>query len=448
MFKIAIIGRPNVGKSTLFNQLTRTRNALVHDRPGVTRDMIVGDLVLSDIEAEVVDTAGIDLNAKVGAVDKAMSDLAISALNIADVCLMIVDGKYGLNPDDKKLAKIIQKTKKPTLLLVNKTESKKGMENFYDFYSLGLGEPVAISAEHREGFAEIASWLKKLAEKYNDNESEKSENKKIRLSIVGQPNVGKSTLTNTLLGETRVLVHDEPGITRDTILIPFNYSGTDFILADTAGIRKKNKVNDDVETLSSIKAINAINESDIVILVIDATLGIEKQDLTLSGRICEEGRILVIAINKWDLIKKEEQDNLLRDIQKKFNQNFFQIQEPAIIPISALNTFGIKRLMKKLIDLWNKTNTRISTSALNRFLDKLISETPAPLSKMKKPVKIKFAAQSEIRPITFTLTISGGGEYPDSYERFIKNNIAKKFSLENLVVRINYKKTENPFADK
>ncbi len=454
MFKIAILGRPNVGKSTLFNQLTRRRDAIVHDRPGVTRDIIIGQIDWGGVEAEILDTAGIDLKMSGDAVEKAMADQSLYALKLADAVLFIVDGRHGVHPDDVALARMIQKSGKPVLLVMNKAESKKGTEFQYDFYRLGLGDPKPLSAEHRTGLEHIFDWLKTMTCKKNEDGIDCEEgadkpqpSRPVRLSIVGQPNVGKSTLINSIVGENRVLVHDMPGITRDTVLVPFVWAGRKLVLTDTAGVRKKAKVTDDVETISSIKALKAIEQSDVIVLVLDATLGLEKQDLTLAARVAEEGRILIVALNKWDLISSEEQEDLLFKLKNEFSNSFHQIIKPTILPISAMKGTGVKSLMKRVFTLWDLTDKHHATSAINRAVEKLMAATPPPLSKMKKPMKVKFAAQTEQRPTTVTLNVSGATEFPESYERYLRNGLAKKFGWENLVVRIRYKKSENPYEN-
>ena len=304
MIKVIIAGRPNTGKSTLFNALTGTRDALVHDRPGVTRDTISG--TIKGRGYQVFDTAGLE-NAKSGiAADS--TNMAVNAIAMADAVLFVVDGRVGLTPMDLEWAKLVhRKTRAPVLLLVNKSESMKRVADINDFYKLGCGEPVLISAEHKRGFDEIFEFLDKIAGDTNtdDNISETTPDNRLKIAVLGQPNVGKSTFVNRVLGEKRQIVMDAPGITRDTVKIPTHFYGRDIVLMDTAGLRRKAGVTDDVETLSALKALDSIDKSDVVILVVDATKNIENQALGIAARVYDAGKILCVALNKWDLVEPE-----------------------------------------------------------------------------------------------------------------------------------------------
>ena len=310
MMKVVIAGRPNTGKSTLFNALTGTRDALVHDRPGVTRDTISGNFKTRPYM--LYDTAGLE-RANSG-IAQDSTNMAINTIADADAILFVVDGRVGLMGDDIEWAKLVRrKTRAPVLLLVNKSESGKRLTETHDFYKLGFGAPVMISAEHKLGFDEIFAFLDDIANKNGTNSQtlEKAPDNRIKIAILGQPNVGKSTFVNRVLGQSRQIVMDAPGVTRDTVKIPTTFYGRDIVLMDTAGLRRKAGVTDDVETLSALKSLDAIEKSDVVILMVDATKNIENQALSIAGRVYNAGKILCVALNKWDLVEPQLRDEKL-----------------------------------------------------------------------------------------------------------------------------------------
>ena len=332
MIKITIAGRPNTGKSTLFNALTGTRDALVHDRPGVTRDTICG-VMASRPDCEIRDTAGLE-SARAGIAADSTS-MAIDAIASADAILFVVDGRVGLLPEDMDWARTVRrKTHAPVLLLVNKSESGKRLSDVHDFYKLGFGEPLLISAEHKSGFDAIFDFIEHIVPA-PENTVNQNETKRVKIAILGQPNVGKSTLVNKVLGENRQIVKDEPGVTRDTVKIPVKFYGRDILLMDTAGLRRKSNVRDDVETLSALKSLDAIEKSDVVILMVDATRDIENQALGIAARVYEAGKILCVALNKWDLVDVAERDEKLLKLKHHFTNSFHQIIKPMILAISA-----------------------------------------------------------------------------------------------------------------
>jgi GTP-binding protein len=265
---------------------------------------------------------------------------------------------------------------------------------------------------------------------------------------MGQPNVGKSTMTNKILGEKRMLVEDKPGITRDSVMIPFRFGNRDLILADTPGLRRKSRVKDDIETLSALKALTLLKEVDIIILVIDATVGIENYDFSIASRVVDEGKILAIALNKWDKVPEDLRDDLLLKLKHEFYNSFNQIVKPLILPVSAEKGTGINNLLKRALELWDKANTRVPTSLINRVVEKLVKQTPPPLSRLKRPMKIKFAAQTGADPIVITLFVNDAVDLPESYERFLRNKISEQLGWENLVVKIAYKASSNPYDNK
>ena len=446
MQKLIIAGRPNTGKSTLFNALTGTRDALVHDRPGVTRDTIVGNM--RDRMWEIVDTAGLE-NAKSGiAADS--TNVAMDAIAGADAILFVVDGRVGLMPADMDWARAVRrKTLAPVMLVANKSESGRRMADLSDFYKLGFGAPVQISAEHKIGFDAIYEFVDKIS----PNESKKNDAKtntpqKLKIAIMGQPNVGKSTLVNQVLGQKRQIVIDKPGVTRDTVKIPTNFYGRDIVLMDTAGLRRKAGVTDDVETLSALKSLDAIEKSDVVILVVDATRNIENQALGIAARVYDAGKILCVALNKWDLVAPELRDEKLLKLKHQFTNSFHQIIKPLILAISAETGSGVKNMFRRIYEQWDISNTDAPTSLINRIVEKLVADRQPPMSRLKRPMKIKFARQTGRHPMKITINVGGASDIPESYTRYLRRGLANALKWEHLPIIVEYKKDENPFDDK
>ncbi len=439
MKNLVIVGRPNTGKSTLFNGLTNSRDALVHDRPGVTRDIISG--TIPNRPWNVIDTAGLE-NTKSG-IGRDSTDMAMRAIENADVILFVVDGRVGLNPMDIEWAKLVhKKTKAPALLLINKTESSKRLNDINDFYKLGFGEPVLISAEHKRGFDDIYEFIDKICP---NDKCETAPDKKIKIAVLGQPNVGKSTFVNRVLGENRQIVKDEPGITRDTVKIPTHFYGRDIVIMDTAGLRRKSGVTDDVETLSALKSLDAIEKSDIVILIVDATKNIENQALSIAGRVYDAGKILCVALNKWDLIDPIERDEKLLKLKHQFTNSFHQIIKPLILAISAQTGTGVQNLFKRVYEQWDISESTTPTSLINRIIEKLVADRQPPMSRLKRPMKIKFAHQTGTRPMRIAINVGGASDIPESYTRYLRRGIANALKWEHLPIIIEYKKSENPF---
>ena len=446
MQKLIIAGRPNTGKSTLFNALTGTRDALVHDRPGVTRDTIVGNM--RDRMWEIVDTAGLE-NAKSGiAADS--TNVAMDAIAGADAILFVVDGRVGLMPADMDWARAVRrKTRAPIMLVANKSESGRRMADLSDFYKLGFGAPVQISAEHKIGFDAIYEFVDKIS----PNESKKNDAKtntpqKLKIAIMGQPNVGKSTLVNQVLGQKRQIVIDKPGVTRDTVKIPTNFYGRDIVLMDTAGLRRKAGVTDDVETLSALKSLDAIEKSDVVILVVDATRNIENQALGIAARVYDAGKILCVALNKWDLVAPGLRDEKLLKLKHQFTNSFHQIIKPLILAISAETGSGVKNMFRRIYEQWDISNTDAPTSLINRIVEKLVADRQPPMSRLKRPMKIKFARQTGRHPMKITINVGGASDIPESYTRYLRRGLANALKWEHLPIIVEYKKDENPFDDK
>ncbi len=445
MLKIVIAGRPNTGKSTLFNALTGTRDALVHDRPGVTRDTITG--VMRARNATLFDTAGLE-NAKTGIAANSTA-MALNEIADADAVLFVVDGRVGLTSADIEWARMVRrKTSAPVLLLVNKSESGRRMADIHEFYKLGFGEPIMISAEHKVGFEQIYEFLDKIAPD-NKNNAEKSDTpQKLKIAIMGQPNVGKSTLVNRVLGQTRQIVMDAPGITRDTVKIPANFYGRNIILMDTAGLRRKSGVQDDVETLSALKSLDAIDKADVIILVVDATRNIENQALGIASRVYDAGKILCVALNKWDLVEPEIRDEKLLKLKHQFSNSFHQIIRPMIYAISAETGSGVRNMFRRIYEQWDISNTDAPTSLINRIVEKLVDARQPPMSRLKRPMKIKFARQTGRHPMKITINVGGASDIPESYTRYLRRGLAGELHWEHLPVVIEYKKDDNPFDTK
>ena len=445
MLKLTIAGRPNTGKSTLFNALTGTRDALVHDRPGVTRDTISGQM--RDRNWTISDTAGLE-NAKNGiAADS--TNMALDAIAQSNAVLFVVDGRVGLTPEDIEWARLVRrKTKAPVLLLVNKSESGKRMADIHEFYKLGFGDPVMISAEHKSGFDSIYEFLDKTAPDASKVDETTSAPQKLKIAIMGQPNVGKSTLVNRVLGQKRQIVMDAPGITRDTVKIPVNFYGRDIILMDTAGLRRKAGVKDDVETLSALKSLDAIEKADVVVLVVDATKNIENQALGIAARIYDAGKILCVALNKWDLVEPEIRDEKLLKLKHQFSNSFHQIIKPMILAISAETGTGVQNMFRRIYEQWDISNSDAPTSLINRIVEKLVSDRQPPMSRLKRPMKIKFARQTGRHPMKITINVGGASDIPESYTRYLRRGLATALNWEHLPITIEYQKDENPFDDK
>lgn len=442
MLNVAILGRPNVGKSTLFNRLAGKKFALTHDTPGLTRDWRDAPAKLFDMDFRVLDTAGIEHGEK-ESLKARMTNVALAALGEADVALFMVDARAGLTADDKDAAKAIRKSGKPVILVANKCDHDVP-DAFDDFHALGFGEPVALSAEHNVGLRDLYDALKEYAveadEEKEDTESE--ENKPLHIAIIGRPNAGKSTLVNALVGKQRMLTGPEAGLTRDAIHIPWEYEGRAVRLVDTAGVRRKTKVHEKIEEMSVAETQRAIRLAHVVILVVDANEMFENQDLHLAQMVEREGRALVVAINKWDTIKnKEEVTAALRHFLDK---NIAQLPDIPIVMTSALKGQKMDKLMAAVFAIYELWNKRISTSALNKWLEPLLEHHPPPLVQGKR-VKIRYMTQIKTRPPTFVLWVNKPMQLPDSYLRYLSNNMREVFGLQGVTLRFQMKKGENPF---
>lgn len=456
-FTVAILGRPNVGKSTLFNRLTGTRFALVDDMPGVTRDRREGKGRIGPLEFSVFDTAGLEQAAR-DSLAARMTAQSQSALEIADVALLVIDGRAGLTPDDRHFAKVIRKSGKPVILVVNKCEGGKAKDSYGDAYSLGLGEPVAISAEHGEGLADLYNALAPFENSSGNikirhgrasvdvSEAEESlpqENNTIQIAIVGRPNAGKSTLFNRLLGFERVLTGPEAGITRDSIAVDLNYEGRDIKLVDTAGMRRRSNVHGKVEKLAVEDSQRSIQYANVVILMLDAESALEKQDLTITDQVEKEGRAIVVAVNKWD--KVVDKQKYLDDLHKRLEDVMPQVKGVTVQPISAQRGTHIDKLMDAVFAVYEIWNKRVSTNKLNLWLEEALARHSPPIVNGRR-IKIRYATQIKTRPPTFALFVSKADKLSDSYQRYLVNSLREVFDMPGIPIRLVLKKNRNPYV--
>jgi GTP-binding protein len=444
---IAIIGRPNVGKSTLFNRLTGKRTALVSDIPGLTRDRRDGDADLGGHKLTIVDTAGLE-TAKKGSIAERMRQQSEAAIAAADLILFVVDAREGITSDDKSFGKVVRSSGKPVILVANKSEGRASEEGFYAAFELGFGEPTAISAEHGEGLGDLivemlaALGLKEVVSE-EDGEESQATLRPIRVAIVGRPNAGKSTLVNALLGEDRMITGPEPGLTRDSVSSDLEWQGRKIRLFDTAGLRRKAKITEAAEKLSASDAIRAIRFAEVVVLLIDAERPFEHQDLTIGDLVIQEGRALVIAVNKWDLV--EDKQKMLKDLRETLGERLAQVPGVALVPISALSGRGIDKLPKAVLTAYELWNKRVSTPDLNRWLAEALSRH-APPAVSGRRVKIRYITQPSTRPPTFVAFCSRAEALPQSYLRYLMNSLREAFKLPGVPLRLNLRTGENPFA--
>jgi len=447
--KIAIVGRPNVGKSTLFNRLVGRRLALVDDTPGVTRDRRTGEGSLGGLAFTLIDTAGLD-DAASASLEGRMRRQTESAIDEADLCLFMVDARDGITSVDRHFAQLVRRKGKPVILLANKAEAKRGADRVQEAYELGLGEPIAISAEHGEGldalYDAIASHAPKSEGEASDDagaEEPVDPERPLRLAIIGRPNAGKSTLVNALLGEERMLTGPEAGITRDAIASDWSFAGRTIRLWDTAGLRKKARVQDRLEKLSVADALRAIRFSEVVILVIDAEAPFEKQDLQIADLVEREGRALVIAVNKWDVV--ENKQSRLHELARDLEESLPQLRGVSMIAVSALRRQNLDRLMQAVLDAYEIWNQRIATAALNRWLPEMIERHPPPAPGGRR-IKLRYMTQTNARPPTFVIFCSNTRELPEAYVRYLVNGLREAFGFRGTPLRIVLRQTKNPYA--
>ena len=446
--KVAILGRPNVGKSTLFNRMTGTRHALVDDMPGVTRDRREGEAYMGDLPFTVIDTAGLE-EAPEESLQGRMMAQTRNAMAEADILLLVVDARLGISPKDETFASMVRESGKPVLLLSNKAEGKRGGEAALEFFRLGLGEPIPISAEHGEGMGGLYDALREAMETLPESNDDAPENGEdaaatLSLAIVGRPNVGKSTLINHLLGQDRVLTGAEAGITRDSISIPFVWQDTPMQLVDTAGIRKRANVREKLEKLSVADTRRAIQYAHVCVLLLDATEPLTSQDKHIAAHIADEGRACVIGINKCDTLPAPEREELLAEMRYQMERAVPQLKGVPVLALSALKGKGTQQVMQAVRQIYEVWNTRISTAALNRFLDAQLAQHTPPLVKGRR-LKIKYITQAKTRPPSFALFVNQKEFIPESYLRYLVNGMREEFGLPGVPIRLLLRKGANPY---
>ncbi len=443
-FTVAIIGRPNVGKSTLFNRLVGKRLALVDDLPGVTRDRREGQGHIARLEFRVIDTAGLE-EVFDNSLEARMRQQTEIALAESDVALFVIDGRAGVTPLDQHFGDWLRRTEVPVILVANKCEGRAGDGGIYDAFAMGLGDPVAISAEHGEGLVELHDALLPFAPQDEDDsdEEEDPDNRPLMLAIVGRPNAGKSTLINRIIGEDRMLVGPEAGITRDSISVDWKHEGRIIRLYDTAGMRRRARVNQKLEKLAVADGLRAVQFAEIVVLLVDATQPLERQDLVIARQTEEEGRGLVIGINKWDLV--ENGAETMEEIRYKLETQLSQIKGVPIVTLSALKGRGVDKLLPTVLKAEKAWNLRISTARLNRWIEDMTRKHPPPLVDGRR-FKIRYVTQVKARPPTFSLFTSSGGQLPSAYERYLVNGLRETFGLQGVPIRLMLRKSKNPFA--
>lgn len=437
--KIAIVGRPNVGKSTLYNRLAGRKLAIVEDTPGVTRDWQKTQGHLWDLNLEIYDTAGLEGFESALIKDQIISQ-TLNVLAEVDVILMIIDSREPILASDRKLAEMLRRLKTPVILVANKSEGHRKQEGYLESFTLGFGDPIAFSAAHGEGVDDLYQALVPHAIDLENQEIENNSQEQLKLAIVGRPNVGKSTLMNALLGEERLLTGDQPGITRDAIAIDWSYKGRSIQLIDTAGMRRKSRIDEHLERLSVQDSLEAIKYAQVVVLVMDANDPLNKQDLTIASHVLEEGRALIIALNKWD----QADQQTLPEIRRSLSSLLSQAKGLRLQPTSALKKKNLDELMAHVLEVYQLWNTRISTSQLNRWLEGALARHAPPLSG-QTPIRIKYATQIKTRPPTFVLFASKPVDLPASYMRYLETSLRDCFNLPGVPLRLFLRKGKNPY---
>ena len=439
---LAIIGRPNVGKSTLFNRLIGKRLALVANEPGITRDYRAEKLNIKNNSYELIDTAGIEELSKDN-ISKITKDSSINAINRSDIILFVIDARNSLTPDDYSLASLIRKSGKKVILIANKSEGRSVKQGEIESHSLGFGDPLSISSEHNLGISELQNQI--IENSSTNTEYVNKGNSIKKIAILGRPNSGKSTLINQLIGENRQIVGPEAGLTRDSIPLFFIWNSINYQIWDTAGIRKKSKVLDHAEKLSVMSSLNATEETEIAILMIDSERGFEKQDANIANIIESEGKPFVIAVNKWDLVKNKKEKK--KEIEEKIDEFLPQFGKISIVFISAQKNQGIDKLMQLSNKIDLISDKRLTTSELNEFLIQVSNRHPHP-NKNGKSVKIKYITQPKVRPSHFIIFSNYPNYIKESYKRYLVNEIRKEFDLNGVPIRIDFRGSDNPYDSK
>ena len=446
---VAIIGRPNVGKSTLFNRLVGKRIALVDDRPGVTRDRREGDATLLGLDFRVVDTAGFE-DEDAATLPGRMRAQTQAAVDMADVALFVIDARAGTVPLDEEISRWLRSSTTPIILLANKAEGRSGDGGVYDAFRLGLGEPIPFSAEHGDGMADLFEALLPHCDKATVEEDavEEREDGPLKLAIVGRPNAGKSTLVNRLLGEERMITGPEAGITRDSISIEWDWEAPDGTtkpvrLIDTAGLRRKAKVDDKLEKLSAADTAHAIDFAEVVVLLLDATRGLEAQDLRIADQIYEEGRAMLVVLNKWDTV--EQGSALFQGIRAALDDGFAQVRGVPLLTVSAATGKGLDVMMKAAFETREAWSRRVSTGQLNRWFERAVEANPPPAPGGRR-IKLRYATQIKSRPPSFVIFGTRVDQLPESYRRYLVNGLRRELDFGAVPIRLTFRAPKNPFV--
>ncbi len=455
---IAIVGRPNVGKSTLFNRLVGKRLALVDDQPGVTRDRREGDGELLGLKFTIVDTAGFE-DYDAATLPGRMRVQTEKAVRGADAALFMIDGRAGVTPLDEEIARWLRSEDTPIILLVNKAEGKQGENGLMESYSLGFDNPIALSAEHGEGVVDLFDALRPIVEGYDAEEAEalapiegeEDEDAPLgpmKLAIVGRPNAGKSTLINRMIGEDRLITGPEAGITRDSIRVDWQWEKDGEVheiqLFDTAGMRKRAKVVDKLEKLSVMDALHAVDFAEVVVLLLDATKGLEAQDLRIADRVLQEGRALIVALNKWDVA--EDPSALFNGVRNALDDGLSQVKGVPVLSISGATGKGIDTLVRAAFEQREIWTNRVSTARLNRWFEGAVENNPPPAPGGKR-IKLRYITQARTRPPTFVVFGSRTDSLPGSYERYLVNGMRKELGFQGVPVRLNFRNSRNPYDE-
>ena len=445
---VAIVGRPNVGKSTLFNRLVGKKLALVDDRPGVTRDRREGEAKLVGLEFRVIDTAGYE-DEDPHTLPGRMRQQTEAAVRDADVALFLIDGREGLTPLDEEIGRWLRTGKTPVIVAANKAEGRAGESGRLEAYALGLGEPIAISAEHGEGVVDLFEMLRPHVEhEHLETEAEELElehdpdHAPLKLAIVGRPNAGKSTLVNRMIGEERMITGPEAGITRDSITLDWEWNGRAVQLVDTAGLRKRAKVEDKLEKLSAADTRRSIDYAEVVVLLLDATRGLEAQDLRIADQVVEEGRALLIALNKWDVA--ENASSLFNGVKAALEEGLSQLKNVPVLAISAKTGKAIDDVLKVAFELRDSWSRRISTGELNRWFESAVDANPPPAPGGKR-IKLRYITQVKTRPPSFVVFGTRVDQLPDSYRRYLLNSMRRDLKLGPVPMRLTFRAPKNPF---
>jgi len=441
---VAIVGRPNVGKSTLFNRLVGKRVALVDDRPGVTRDRREGEANLLGLEFRLIDTAGFE-DEEPQSLPGRMRKQTEAAVREADVALFLIDAREGLTPLDEEIGRWLRVETTPVVVVANKAESRAGEAGVLEAFRLGLGEPIPVSAEHGAGIVDVFDALRPLLERENlETDVEEDENKHapLKLAIVGRPNAGKSTLVNRMLGEERMITGPEAGITRDAIRLDWDWNGRRVQLVDTAGLRKRAKIDDKLERLSAADTKRAIDHAEVVVLLLDATRGLESQDLRIASQVVEEGRALIIALNKWDVA--DNASALFNGVKAALAEGLAQVKDVPLLTVSGKTGKGVETLLEVAAELRDAWSRRVPTGELNRWFETATDANPPPAPKGQR-IKLRYITQVKSRPPTFVVFGNRTDELPESYRRYLINAMRRDLGLAAVPVRLNFRSSRNPF---